>query len=198
MTTLTHVLKHALKEWAIAVNALEQGETIVLLRKGGIREQGGRFTVTQNQVLLYPTYEHQQPHLLKDKYQKSVQPVASGWHPETVRIGSVAEITDIFEVRKAHLLEALLPFHVWNADFVGERFQWKPKSPLYVLLLRVSRLSKAQMIPYRGEYGGCRSWIDLDTPFDLTEASPVLNDTDYLQQVEQISEILNVTDSISP
>ncbi|MGV0024804.1 DUF1802 family protein [Phormidesmis priestleyi] len=196
MTTLTHTLKHALKEWAIAVQALEQGETIVLLRKGGIREQGGRFTVTQNQVLLYPTYEHQQPHLLKDEYQ-SVEPVASGWHPETVRIGSVANITHIFRVTEADVLESLLPFHIWTADFAEERFQWKPKSPLYVLLLRVSRLSEARMIPYREEYGGCRSWIDLTTPFDLTEATPVLNDTAYLSQVEQISNILNLPKSKS-
>jgi len=52
---------HALKEWA-AVDALEQGKTIMLLlRKGGIHEQGGRFKVAQNQILLYPTHEHQQP-----------------------------------------------------------------------------------------------------------------------------------------
>jgi hypothetical protein len=194
MTSLKDKLKHALKEWAIAVHALEQGETIVLLRKGGIREQGGRFTVTQNQVLLYPTYEHQQPHLLKDKY-RSVEPVASGWHPETVNIGAIADITHIFQVTEAEVLDALLPFHIWTADFAEERFQWKPKSPLYVLLLRVSRLSKAQVIPYREEYGGCRSWIDLDTSFDLTETTPVLDDTDYLQQVEQISQILSLTHS---
>jgi len=35
---------HALKEWAVAVDALEQGKTIMLLRKGGIHEQGGRFS----------------------------------------------------------------------------------------------------------------------------------------------------------
>ena len=51
---------HALKEWAVAVNALESGKTIMLLRKGGIHERGGRFQVAHEQVLLYPTYEHQQ------------------------------------------------------------------------------------------------------------------------------------------
>ncbi|KAM3097780.1 DUF1802 family protein [Phormidesmis sp. 146-12] len=189
-------LRHALKEWAIAVQALEQGETIVLLRKGGIREQGGRFTVSQNQVLLYPTYEHQQPHLLKDK-SRSVEPVTSGWHPETVRIGSLADMTHIFQVTEAAVLESLLPFHIWTADFAEERFQWKPKSPLYVLLLRVSRLPKAQMIPYREAYGGCRSWIDLETPFDVTDVTPVFDDTAYLQQVEQISNRLNLVESQS-
>ena len=85
---------HALKEWAVATDALERGETIVLLRKGGIREEGKHFRVAHDDVLLYPTYEHQQPHLLKPHYSALVQPVPSGWHPETVRIGAWARIAE--------------------------------------------------------------------------------------------------------
>jgi hypothetical protein len=183
-------LSHALKEWAIAVDALEKGRTIVLLRKGGIREQG-RFTIAQNQVLLYPTYEHQQPHLLKDDYQSQVQPVSSGWHPDQVQIGSVAEITHIFQVSEAAVLDALLPFHIWNSQFAAERFQWKPKSPLYVLLLRVSKLPQPQIIAYQSEYGGCRSWIDLEVAIDLNGATPVLSDQAYSDQVEKVQKIVS-------
>lgn len=183
-------LSHALKEWAIAVNALETGRTIVLLRKGGIREQG-RFTIAQNQVLLYPTYEHQQPHLLKDDYQSQVQPVSSGWHPDQVQIGSVADITHIFQVSEAAVLNALLPFHIWNSQFAAERFQWKPKSPLYVLLLRVSKLPQPQIIAYRADYGGCRSWIDLEVAIDLDNATPVLSDQAYSDQVEKVQKIVS-------
>jgi len=183
-------LSHALKEWAIAVDALEKGRTIVLLRKGGIREQG-RFTIVQNQVLLYPTYEHQQPHLLKDDYQSQVQPVSSGWHPDQVQIGSVADITHIFQVSEAAVLDALFPFHIWNSQFAAERFQWKPKLPLYVLLLRVSKLPQPQIIAYQSEYGGCRSWIDLEVAIDLDNATPVLSDHAYLDQVEKIQKIVS-------
>ena len=182
-------LSHALKEWAIAVDALEKGRTIVLLRKGGIREQG-RFTIAQNQVLLYPTYEHQQPHLLKDDYQSQVQPVSSGWHPDQVQIGSVADITHIFQVSEAAVLDALFPFHIWNSQFAAERFQWKPKLPLYVLLLRVSKLSP-QSITYQSDYGGCRSWIDLEVAIDLDNATPVLGDEAYSDQVEKIQKIVS-------
>jgi len=183
-------LSHALKEWAIAVDALEKGRTIVLLRKGGIREQG-RFTIVQNQVLLYPTYEHQQPHLLKDDYQSQVQPVSSGWHPDQVQIGSVADITHIFQVSEAAVLDALFPFHIWNSQFAAERFQWKPKLPLYVLLLRVSKLPQPQIIAYQSEYGGCRSWIDLEVAIDLDNATPVLGDEAYSDQVEKIQKIVS-------
>jgi hypothetical protein len=179
-------LTHALKEWAVAVNALEQGETIMLLRKGGIKEEGNRFSVKQSQVLLYPTYEHQKSHLLKPQYAQQVQPVPSGWHPETVRIGSWAEITNIFAVTTAETLSALLPYHIWNEQFAVERFKWKPKQPLYVLLLRTYRLLQVTEIPYQSMHGGCRSWIELQEEFPVTNSVPVLEEAEYLRQIEVI------------
>jgi hypothetical protein len=159
---------HALKEWAIAVNALERGETILLLRKGGIREQGGKFSVERDRVLLYPTYEHQKLHLLKSPYDEDVHPVAS----------------------EATVVDALYPYHVWNAQFVEERLKWKPKSPLYVLTLRVFKLSEPRLIPYQSEYGGCRSWIDLQASIALEGATPVLTDIAYSEQIHQIRELV--------
>ncbi len=170
---------HALKEWAVATDTLEHGETIMLLRKGGIREEGKHFRVAHDEVLLYPTYEHQQPHLLKPRYSTLVQPVPSGWHPETVRIGAWAHITDIFQVSEKETVEALVPYHIWNEQFAAERFGWKPRFPLFVLLLRVYKLAEEQVIPYRAEYGGCKSWIDLAEPISLDGMAPLLSDQAY-------------------
>jgi hypothetical protein len=179
-------IRQALKEWAIAVNALEQGETILLLRKGGIRETGGKFSVDCDRVLLYPTYEHQKPELLKPQYSNQVQPVESGWHPQQVRIGSFADITHIFQVTKPEVVRALEPLHVWNDRFVEERLKWKPRSPLYVLLLRVFRLPEAQWIDYHEVYGGCRSWIELDRAIAINAAQPALSDADYATKIQQL------------
>ena len=183
-------LIHALKEWAVTVDALEQGETILLLRKGGIREQGGSFTVAQSQVLLYPTYEHQQPQLLKSAYTTQVKPVPSGWHPSTVRIGSWARITHIFQVSEAPVVNDLLPYHVWNAQFTEDRLRWKPRQPLSVLLLRTYKLTQAQVVSYRPEYGGCKSWIDLSEAIALADSAPVIHDAAYAQQVSDIQAII--------
>lgn len=180
---------HALKEWAVAVDALEQGKTIMLLRKGGIHEQGGQFQVAYDQILLYPTYEHQQPFLLKPDYVAQVTPVTSGWHPETIRIGSWAEITDILSVSDEPIA-TLLPFHIWNEQFISDRLKWKPRQPLYILLLRTYKLAQAQVIPYRSEYGGCKSWIDLAEPIAIDDAVPVLNDAAYTQRVAEIRGIV--------
>ncbi|MBW4523027.1 MAG: DUF1802 family protein [Scytolyngbya sp. HA4215-MV1] len=189
---------HALKEWAVAVDALEQGKTILLLRKGGIRERGKSFSVAHRQVLLYPTYEHQQPHLLKAEYAHRVEPVPSGWHPPAVRIIVWAEITHVFRVLERDRVLALLPYHIWTLDFVTERLQWQPDSPLYVLLLRTYRLRQQCIIPYQPKYGGCKSWIDLAESIDLDTANPSLSETEYPDRVTCIRRILEVDGEHNP
>jgi hypothetical protein len=183
-------LVHALKEWQIAVNALEQGHLILLLRKGGIREGKRRFSIEQNPVLLYPTFEHQQADLLKPEYATQVKAVASGWHPEQVRIGSWALISHVFQVMDGEPLAALSRFHIWSPTFVVERLRWQPSQPLYVLLLRVYRLAKSEMIPYAPTYGGCRSWIELEQAIALDDSQPVLDNPTYDQQVNAIQTVL--------
>jgi hypothetical protein len=197
-------MKAALKEWAVAIDALTQGKTILLLRKGGIREDGGRFTVADQQVWLYPTYEHQQPELLKPPYAQQVQPVPSGWHPETVVLKAWAEMTHVFQISHEATVQALLPFHIWNEQFVSDRLRWKPNQPLYGLLLRVHALNVAQTIPYDSAYGGCKSWIELAvqsrstapalsdalTNAVLSNSDPVLSDDAYAECVSQIQSIV--------
>lgn len=176
---------HALKEWQVAVDALSTGKTVILLRKGGIREVGGRFSVAHDRVLLYPTYEHQKPHLLQPEYAHLVTPVESGWHPETIEITAWADITDTLQVTDPKRVEALLPFLIWNEAFISDRLNWKPNQPLYVLLLRVHQLAEPKTIPYDSAYGGCKSWIDLLAAISL-EGKPTLSDQEYHQRVEKI------------
>jgi hypothetical protein len=183
-------LGHALKEWAVAVNALVQGQTILLVRKGGIKEQGGAFQVAHDQVLLYPTYEHQKPDLLKPTYAAQVQTVSSGWHPQTVPISAWAQITHIMQVQEAATVAQLLPCHIWNQQFVSDRLKWKPRTPLYLLLLRTYCLPQTQTIPYRLEYGGCQSWIDLTASISLAGSTPALSDAEYARQAEVIQAMI--------
>ena len=187
---MTEMAIHALKEWAVAVDALIAGETIMLLRKGGIREEGKHFRVAQDEVLLYPTCEHQEPGLLKAPYAGQVQPVPSGWHPETVTIRGWARIEEIFQVTDAATVEALLPYHIWNERFAAERFGWKPRYPLYVLLLRAYRLPKPRTIAYVPAYGGCRSWIDLQEPISLEGMQPALPDAQFERLAGEIRSIV--------
>lgn len=182
----TSKIVQALKEWNVAVNALIAGDMILLLRKGGIREHQGQFKVPGYQVLLYPTFEHQDPNLVKSQYVDQVQTVESGWHPDQISIGAWAEITEVLPVLDSTIVEKLLPFHIWNEAFVRERFQWKPHQPLYVLLLRVYQLPQVISIPYQSEYGGCRSWINLVESIEISKKWPVMNEHLYTEKMAEI------------
>ncbi|MBA3945004.1 MAG: DUF1802 family protein [Herpetosiphonaceae bacterium] len=188
---MPNAVNHAFKEWAVAVDALHAGDTIMLLRKGGIREEGKHFRVAHDEILLYPTYEHQLPGLLKSPYAGQVEAVTTGWHPTTVPIHSFARITDIFQVSAADTVEQLLPFHIWNERFAAERFGWKPRHPLYVLLLRTYQLPQTHALPYDAAYGGCKSWIDLQASVSLEGMVPVLDDAAYAAQVAMIHAIVH-------
>lgn len=151
----------ALKEWSVAVDALAQGDTILLLRKGGIREQQGKFAPLADRVLLFPTFEHQKPELLKPAYRTTVKAVEKGWHPSTLTFKAWADITHIFLTDDAAQVAALAAFHIWQPTLAQDRLRWKPKQPLYVLTLRAYRLSEPVTVPWQPAYGGCRSWLDL-------------------------------------
>ena len=43
-----------LKEWAVTSDALGRGDQILMLRKGGIREDGRHFKIEHDSFLLYP------------------------------------------------------------------------------------------------------------------------------------------------
>ena len=188
MGLVNQQLQHALKEWAIAVDALSMGKTIVLLRKGGIREPG--FQVQQPYVWLYPTYEHQKPHLLKPEYASKVTPVKSGWHPSTVIIKSCAEITQVLPVSSKEQIEALQPYHIWHEQMISDRLGWQPQRPLIVLLLRVYRLAIPKTILYNSSYGGCKSWIDLIEPISQANLNPVISDDEYAIQAQKIAALV--------
>ena len=182
-------LIHALKEWAIAVSALQQGKTIMLLRKGGIRE-GKQFQVEHHKVWLYPTYEHQKPQLLKPEYKDRVTEVISGWHPATIHIQSCGEITHTLTVDSLKKLQQLEPYHVWNRQMISDRFNWKPQKPVRILLMKVFNLPQAITIPYHQSYGGCKSWIDLQKAILLKDLQPAMSDRIYQQRVTEILQLI--------
>ena len=184
----------ALKEWSVAIDALTEGKTILLLRKGGIKEKGGQFAAEANRVVLFPTFEHQKTELLKPEYRASVRPVAAGWHPHSITLRAWADITNIFLTDDAEKVAELSRFHIWQADLPQSRLKWKPKQPLYALTLRVFQFAQPISVPWDTAYGGCRSWITL--PYALkaaiaTEGSEAVIAPDaYQEQVNAIAQIL--------
>ena len=186
-------LQHALKEWAVAVRALERGETALVVRKGGIRERA--FGVPQRRFLLLPGYEHQRPELLKEEYRGLMDGIPELADDGPLRFSSYAEVEGAYEISETEELSALDPHHMWTPEYAESRFKWRPKKPLTVLILRTYLLPEAVELPYRDEYGGCKSWIGLQEPVAVEGARAALSDEDFDRLV---APALGVLGSLEP
>jgi len=198
----------ALKEWAVTVRALAEGEQLVTLRKGGIREENRHFEVEHERFFLYPTFDHQRTDLVRASHrpelrralEEGVWPegdtppalTAAGGveQPERVRIRAWAEIAAHFTVTDSRCVDALAPFYVWTRDYAEKRLEWKRRHPLHILVLRTYRIPRPVTVKVRDEYGGCRSWLELQRDLAF-EGTPVLADEEFDRALEAIASIAN-------
>ena len=179
-------LEVAFKEWAVALRALREGRQILLIRKGGIRENGGEFSVEARRVLLFPTYLH------ADEQAASLQPCYGAWQTdemqkqpknETVRFDAWAEITDIFVIEKPDALYDLKSQHIYGDAFLKKRIESEPNKPLYGLFLRAYDLASPVVVPAELDYYGCKSWVTLTHPIVVDTTKPALSDHTYQERV---------------
>lgn len=152
----------AYKEWAVIVHALLEGEQVVDVRKGGLREDGRHFGLEATRVWLYPTAEHQRPELLKPGYRHMIDVAPASPVGEPIRIDGWADIVGVATLTEPEQLAALDSKLIWTLDYAESRLRWKKRDPLWVLGLRVYRLLEPVVVPWREEYGGCTSWVDLE------------------------------------
>lgn len=177
----------ALKEWAVTVQSLAQGQQILLLRKGGIHEEGKDFRVIHPEFLLYPTYEHQRADLLKPEHQSTLtQLLAESPRAETITFTHWAKAEEIIEVADQEKVNDLSPHHIWADEYAQSRLHWKPMLPLSIMLLRVYQMEQPITVPYIPEYGGCTSWVDVIPKINLGDLQPVLTDQEFQRQVDAI------------
>ena len=197
----------AFKEWAVTVRALAEGEQLLTLRKGGIREPEKHFSLEHDRFFLYPTFDHQRNDLVRESHQPELrraleegvwpdgEPPARALtmdggipQPDRVRIRAWAEITDHFTTEDHRVVEALTPFRVWTSDYAQKRLSWKRRHPLHVILLRTYRIPRPVTVKVRDDYAGCRSWVELhrELPFECT---PVLSDDEFERAAAEIEAI---------
>ncbi len=177
----------ALKEWAVTVDALAQGQQILLLRKGGIHEEGKDFRVIHPEFLLYSTYEHQRQDLLKPEHQPALSRLLSESSPtETIDFTHWAQVVEVIEVSEQEKVDDLSPHYIWTDAYAQSRLRWKPMLPLSVMLLRVYRMEPPVSVPFIPEYRGCTSWVDILPRVDLGNLQPVVSDQEFQRQVDEI------------
>ncbi len=171
------LLSIAFKEWSAICRALAEGRQSLILRKGGIAEEGGQFRPEHDRFLLYPTHFHEQhrigikPDLLPMLDAVEREKAAAG----TIRFTHFAEVVEVFQVLELEEVLALSELHGWTAEEVTKRFHYR-KPGLFVLAIRVFRLANPIEMAERPEYAGCKSWVPLEEAVSIEGASEVLTD----------------------
>jgi hypothetical protein len=180
MTPLPAQLDVALKEWAVVCDALGSGRQIMLLRKGGIEESIGGFELEHSAFLLFPTYVHQKAQMLKPDAARGI--VAAETEPEKITLSLAAAVDGIFKIANRQQVDLLEDQHIWTRPLIDMRFDYRPRNPLYLLVLRVYRLAQTRAIDNLAAYAGCKSWVPLNAPVCCEGAQPVLSEQQFAER----------------
>ena len=184
----------ALKEWAVAVRALGRGEQAMIIRKGGIHRDDRDFRLVHPEFLLFPTYLHQKPELVKPDQRDALRRTqAEDDVPGLVELGYFCQVAERFEISDEAILDRLSEFHIWTDDYARKRLHWRPKQPLTVALLRVYELQQPQALPVLEEYSGCKSWVELGQDVPLGTMTPVIGDSEFDRVRDAVSQTLGDT-----
>ncbi len=174
------------------MRALLAGEQIIDIRKGGIREPGRAFDLASDRFFLFPTVEHQEAELLKPAYRDWVDP-ALARRDGAIIIGGWAEVVHHQTIDTEDQLADLESKHIWTSEYATSRLRWKPRQPLWVLVLRAHRLIEPLVIPDAETYHGCTSWMTLtDVPNDPSAlaSEPALTDTAFAGRLASLPDWL--------
>lgn len=151
----------AFKEWAFVVEALATGRQSVILRKGGISEEEGDFTLRGETFLLLPTLFHQATELIKTDWYEEIKNTV--YLPDNLitEIRYQATVTKHCIIDSEEALLALDGLHVWKPTVLLERFnRWKQHA-VHCLYVEVTKLPSPILLEMKPEYGGCKSWIEI-------------------------------------
>lgn len=165
----------ALKERAGVVSALVDGIQTVLVRHPTL-DPG----TIDDRFVCYPAYSHQEPDRYQPRYEDYYHR-ASAKPDGGVPIRAVAEVREEYTVSSDDI-EALARHYVYSPE--GLRDKYDPDDELRVLLLRVAELESPRLVEERGEYRGCRAWIELadEVDVDPAAASAVVDDVAFAER----------------
>ena len=178
--------KKALKEWAVIVKALGEGRQTILIRKQNLR-------FTHNEFFLYPTYTGQTRDRFKDQYHAYFDASMAAKREGELTIRYYAQIDEAFEVTSSKVLMDLDTHYVWTSSHVKSYFDDSKDNKLYVLVLRVFKLPKPEVVELHWLdtwYKGMSPWVNLPEAISHEGCSTVLNDNEFTRKAEKITQIV--------
>ncbi len=172
----------ALKEWDVQTRALELGRVALLMRKGGIVEQRGEFSLEHQKFWFYKTFLHQNEAELRPEYQDLLRE-----NPNfgSVELSSFAVVEKTWKLEDLAIIRQLETHNALTADALERKYHYRNKPFVHALLLRVYTCEPV-LLEETPEYAGCVSWVQLEQNLEARNAQPVLSDQDFLQFKTQL------------
>ena len=173
----------------MVAEAIARGDQVITLRKGGIGEKA--FAVDDATFWLYPTWEHQSDAEVKRAWRGELarsnrERRADGRLPIRCR----CTVAGAWEVTDGATLDALDDLHLWSRSYVEARLGWRPTKPLTALLLRASALVEPYLLEPAESYGGCRSWIELESTPEAADLIESLTDDAFALHADRVRAVL--------
>jgi hypothetical protein len=183
-------IRYALKEWAVICRALAEGRQALILRKGGVAEEGGEFRLEHTRFWLYPTFVHQQEGGIQTEARPLLE-AAEANRPAAghVRLSHFAEVDGVYHVHDIGSVLRLHTLHLWSMETAANRFAYRAPG-LYVLPVRVFRAGRSHDLPETPAFAGCKSWVDLGHDLATGTAEPVLSNEDFGGLRRRLDELL--------
>ncbi len=187
------MLKHAFKEWAVICRALAEGRQAIILRKGGIAEEGNTFEPAQKRFWLFPTYLHQKAEALKPEALRLLHAVEAERPPAgAVRLTHFAEVGGVYHVHDIVGALKIDALHLWSRETVAARFEYR-RPGLFVLPVRVYRVPEPLDIADAAPYAGCKTWVELEDELPTAGAVPLLDDNAFRDVMRTLDLLLQPT-----
>jgi hypothetical protein len=108
--------------------------------------------------------------------------------PSVVPIAGFGHAAKLWQIKSRAAFDRLEGLHCWTRPQIDMRFDYKPQNPLYLMAVRIYRLSRPVEIVNHAEYAGCKSWVPFrpsDEP-DTLGSSAVLSDEAFAGLVDKV------------
>ncbi len=196
----------AIKEWAVTIRALAEGEQLLIFRDGA--DQGSR-PLEHDRFFLFPTFEYANNDVVRGAHVPELRraleegvwpdgdpPISALTRPggieqpDRVRVRAWAEVAGEYTINDQRTINELSPFYIWTTDYAAKRLGWRRRTPLHVTLLRTHRIPRPVTIRVRPEHDFGPTWLEITRQLPF-EGTPVLSDLEFGRVQDEIESIVS-------
>ena len=189
---LPDAVSHAVKEWAVVIEAIRTGKQVFLLRKGGLIEPDApNFERPSGPFVLAPTYRKQKADLIRAESVREFSAFLEGSDDShQLEITTLVEVTENIVLKNPIQAHRLWDSHVWRADHLTERINTRPEVPLHLLFVRAHTLKTPLKIDRPAHFAERKAWIEFGKNITVGETKSVLQDPEYRRETRIVRELL--------